>query len=259
MNKRKGISLIVLVITILVMIILAGVVVVSLQKNNPVEKAKEAKKITNFATLKELLSLHVTNKFAEGIDKKDINYTTKEEIAKIFEGKEGDLSGRIVVREGELFLTDIHDDDLYIVGAGGNVLFSNNKMNPKYCIRVKNGATVVGENIVLGASVAGQVDGGMQHTYGPYIPLKPGTYRVILEGKNLNRLDIDLYDNHDGNDGPVHRWPVKFNVNSSELVDFTFTITEKNVMDFEMRLRNGTSTEANPCEILIKNEIKFIS
>ena len=43
MNNKKGISLIVLVITILVMIILAGVVVVSLQKNNPIEKAKLAK------------------------------------------------------------------------------------------------------------------------------------------------------------------------------------------------------------------------
>ena len=47
MNKRKGISLIVLVITILVMIILAGVVVVSLSKNNPIEKAKEAEFKTN--------------------------------------------------------------------------------------------------------------------------------------------------------------------------------------------------------------------
>ena len=47
-NKRKnGISLIVLVITILVMIILAGVVIVSLSKNNPIEKAKEAEFKTN--------------------------------------------------------------------------------------------------------------------------------------------------------------------------------------------------------------------
>ncbi len=60
MNKRKGISLIVLVITILVMIILAGVVVVSLQKNNPVEKAKEAQSSTNKAAIKEA----VTNYFA---------------------------------------------------------------------------------------------------------------------------------------------------------------------------------------------------
>ncbi|MEG0281546.1 MAG: hypothetical protein RR662_00015 [Clostridia bacterium] len=41
-NMKAGMSLIVLVITILVMIILAGVVVVSLTKNNPIEKAKEA-------------------------------------------------------------------------------------------------------------------------------------------------------------------------------------------------------------------------
>ena len=43
MKNKKGISLIVLVITILVMIILAGVVIVSLQDNNPIGKAKLAK------------------------------------------------------------------------------------------------------------------------------------------------------------------------------------------------------------------------
>ena len=59
MNKRKGISLIVLVITILVMIILAGVVVVSLQKNNPIEKAKEANFKENITSFNQILNLQV--------------------------------------------------------------------------------------------------------------------------------------------------------------------------------------------------------
>ena len=66
MNKRKGISLIVLVITILVMIILAGVVVVSLQKNNPIEKAKEATFKSNVKTYIEELSLTISNNFSNG-------------------------------------------------------------------------------------------------------------------------------------------------------------------------------------------------
>ncbi len=57
MNKRRGISLIVLVITILVMIILAGVVIVSLQKNNPVEKAKEATFKTNLVSYIDELNM----------------------------------------------------------------------------------------------------------------------------------------------------------------------------------------------------------
>ena len=65
MNKRKkGISLIVLVITILVMIILSGVVIVSLQKNNPIEKAKEAAYKTKIATIIEQIELEKINDFA---------------------------------------------------------------------------------------------------------------------------------------------------------------------------------------------------
>ena len=59
MDKRKGISLIVLVITILVMIILAGVVIVSLSKNNPIQKANEAKEKTEVYQEKENISLSV--------------------------------------------------------------------------------------------------------------------------------------------------------------------------------------------------------
>ena len=40
--KKRGISLIVLIITIVVIIILAAVVILSLTRNNPVEKAQEA-------------------------------------------------------------------------------------------------------------------------------------------------------------------------------------------------------------------------
>ena len=56
MNNKKGISLIVLVITILVMIILAGVVVVSLQKNNPIEKAKVAKLSDSVSSVRGAIS-----------------------------------------------------------------------------------------------------------------------------------------------------------------------------------------------------------
>ena len=65
MNKRKGISLIVLVITILVMIILAGVVVVSLSKNNPIEKAKEATFKQDLAQIGEELEMFIATKIAE--------------------------------------------------------------------------------------------------------------------------------------------------------------------------------------------------
>ncbi len=66
MNKRKGVSLIVLVITIIVMIILSGVVILSLSKNNPIGKANEAKVLNAIATIKEEISLEQTNNLVTG-------------------------------------------------------------------------------------------------------------------------------------------------------------------------------------------------
>lgn len=43
MKKRKGISLIVLIITIIVVIILATIIILSFNRNNPIEKANQAK------------------------------------------------------------------------------------------------------------------------------------------------------------------------------------------------------------------------
>ena len=102
MNKRKGISLIVLVITILVMIILAGVVVVSLQKNNPIEKAKTAKDTSNLSALKEELELYKTNELMQGNkDANNISFT-ETEVKDILKNIPDNLKGKIVVSNGKL-------------------------------------------------------------------------------------------------------------------------------------------------------------
>jgi Tfp pilus assembly protein PilE len=69
MNKkqRKGISLIVLVITIIVIIILAGSVILSLSANNPIAQATEAKFKTNANEYNSELTLAIANKYAQGI------------------------------------------------------------------------------------------------------------------------------------------------------------------------------------------------
>ena len=61
MNNKKGISLIVLVITILVMIILAGVVIVSLQNDNPIDKAKTAKLVDSVGSVRAAISQYAVN------------------------------------------------------------------------------------------------------------------------------------------------------------------------------------------------------
>ncbi|MEG2956252.1 MAG: hypothetical protein RR922_05370 [Clostridia bacterium] len=65
---KKGMSLIVLVITILVMIILAGVVVVSLSKNNPIETAKTANTLTALSEAQSAVTLYAANKLAGAAD-----------------------------------------------------------------------------------------------------------------------------------------------------------------------------------------------
>ncbi len=60
--KSKGISLIVLIITIIVIIILSGAVILNLSKNNPIESAKKAKFQSDIDTFKSELSLYVLGK-----------------------------------------------------------------------------------------------------------------------------------------------------------------------------------------------------
>jgi len=57
MKINKGISLIVLVITIIVIIILAGSVILSLSTNNPIDKSKEATFKTNVVEYNSELAL----------------------------------------------------------------------------------------------------------------------------------------------------------------------------------------------------------
>ena len=101
-REQKGISLIVLVITILVMIILAGVVVVSLQKNNPIEKAKTAKDTSNLSALKEELELYKTNELMLGNkDTNNISFT-ETEVKDILKNIPDNLKGKVVVSNGKL-------------------------------------------------------------------------------------------------------------------------------------------------------------
>ncbi|MEG2712606.1 MAG: hypothetical protein RR988_06245, partial [Clostridia bacterium] len=78
--KKRGMSLIVLVITILVMIILAGVVVVSLTKNNPIGKAGEALFKSDIGSFKDELNLGVISELAKSsrLQKTDINAIGKD-------------------------------------------------------------------------------------------------------------------------------------------------------------------------------------
>lgn len=93
MRTNKGISLIVLVITIVVMLILAGVVVLSLANNNPITQSKEAQFKSNIDAYNSELSMVVSNKYLKNraFDKDTFNFPLWDGIS----GGEGTIKEHI--------------------------------------------------------------------------------------------------------------------------------------------------------------------
>lgn len=79
MNSKKGISLIVLVITIIVIIILAGAVILNVTKNNPMDSAKIAKLVQERESVENAITLYMTAKMAAT----NGDYTTTEILSGI--------------------------------------------------------------------------------------------------------------------------------------------------------------------------------
>jgi len=76
MKKEKGISLIVLVITIIVIIILAGSVILSIVNNSPIDKASEAAFKTTNREYSTELDMESISSFANGIDPFDLEVSS---------------------------------------------------------------------------------------------------------------------------------------------------------------------------------------
>lgn len=64
MKKRNGISLIVLIVTVVVVIILASVIILTINKNNPIKSAKEASFKQDVTGFKEELSMTIGSEYA---------------------------------------------------------------------------------------------------------------------------------------------------------------------------------------------------
>jgi hypothetical protein len=76
---KKGISLIVLVITIIVIIILAGAVILSLSKNNPIIQATKATFLNDISSFQSELLLYQTRKYAENKGSYSVNLLQADE------------------------------------------------------------------------------------------------------------------------------------------------------------------------------------
>lgn len=123
--KRKGVSLIILVITIIVMSILAGVVIYSMEKTNHIEKANSSVLITDLKAAQMELdtNLSVMQIHNKDIDFNDVNVTGKEVLNYIPSLKK-EFIGKVEIVNGEFYvlrtaftqeeIKKIEESDIYV-------------------------------------------------------------------------------------------------------------------------------------------------
>ena len=108
--KNKGISLIVLIITIVVIIILATAIIVNLAQTNMIENAKEATVKQDFKTLQDELNLYIADKYADTLGKfkaEDLDVTDKAEIAEIIPSIKGTkYEDYVVIEDGKIAVSE---------------------------------------------------------------------------------------------------------------------------------------------------------
>ncbi|MEG0872913.1 MAG: leucine-rich repeat domain-containing protein [Clostridia bacterium] len=112
MKNKKGISLIVLVITIIVIIILAAAVILTLNKSNPIENAKEASFKNDIKDYSEALELYISKQTLdslgefkkENLDKKAYKETEKIEgtIKEILPDMKNEYASKFKIERGKL-------------------------------------------------------------------------------------------------------------------------------------------------------------
>ncbi len=121
-ESQKGISLIVLIITIAVIIILASAVILSVGNNRPIESAKEATQVHNEATLKESAAVLSAQWKTDSL----LNDTTKRRSEYVKEGlidqgfTEEQVASVQVRDDGSVYLADAWDGTVASSYASGD-------------------------------------------------------------------------------------------------------------------------------------------
>ena len=129
LRNKKGISLIVLIITILVVLILTSVIVMSFDNNSPIGKANEAKFKFDLTTFRDELMATHTEKSIE-----DFGYA-----------KEGINVGAGNIGKMRLYIPDITEEYANkLLITRGNLLYINDETSEYYDEEEKNWAKTVG-------------------------------------------------------------------------------------------------------------------
>ena len=107
--KNKGISLIVLIITIVVIIILATAIIVNLAQTNIIGNANEAVVKQDFKTMQDELTLYKSDKYVEekgNFKAEDLDVTDKAEISEIIPSIKGiKYEDYVVIEDGKIAIS----------------------------------------------------------------------------------------------------------------------------------------------------------
>lgn len=133
--KNKGITLIALVITIIILLILAGIAISSLTGSGLFNKSKEAKKISDYTSAKEMIELKLMEVQVDCTERK-VEYTITEiannieedttiTIEKYYNGNTASIktgvTKNIVNLEGIVVSVDQYSEYKFLIGKSGNI------------------------------------------------------------------------------------------------------------------------------------------
>ena len=114
--KNKGISLIVLIITIVVIIILATAIIVNIAQTNMIENAKEAVVKQDFAAMQDELSLYIADKYADALGKynpEELNVIEEDKVVEILKSIKGTkYADFVIIENGKIAITDQVPEDM---------------------------------------------------------------------------------------------------------------------------------------------------
>jgi type II secretory pathway pseudopilin PulG len=229
--NRRGISLIVLVITIIVIVILAGAVIINLANNGPVMQASQATFKANLAEYNNELSLYISNQYLlnDGKFNSDsLNALTPAEVKDIIKGITAEDAQKIRVIDGKLAY----------IGADQNEIVWAEQMDVSLDVPyVKNGLVLWYDGIY---------NGGFG-VHNDNLSVDKGVWKDLSGNGNDGSLQSFDYNTSNGwiNNG------LKFN-GRPNLVNFNLNIPNKHTIEFIVMPRkvayNGVFSVASNLE-----------
>lgn len=210
--KNKGITLIALVITIIILLILAAVAIGIFSNNNILERAKEASFKTKMSEISEELEFYNT---ALTMQNESTNYYAGEILKEIIQSEELEIENSSVMDISKILKEVGKKEKEYVMIYEGNLYYvsqpkiSNNANQVKWCndlgIRIweyvpNSGIKVVNGNYELVNGVylcTPQLNAGWSKDNTRYVKLKGDN---LVPGKWINKKpDDDWYDYKNNN------------------------------------------------------------